>query len=90
MQESLNNALKYAEATAIDVQLTKTSQGDLQLSIKDNGIGMDVAAIDQTKHFGLLGMRERAQALHGSFKVDSALKAGTTIYIDIPYQPVSH
>ena len=90
VQESLNNALKYAEATAIDVQLTKTSQGDLQLSIKDNGIGMDVAAIDQTKHFGLLGMRERAQALHGSFKVDSALKAGTAIYIDIPYQPVNH
>ncbi len=84
VQESLNNAFKYANATRIDVQLTKNTKGDLQLSVKDNGVGMDVEAVDQTKHFGLLGMRERAQALHGSFKVDSALKAGTAIYINIP------
>ena len=90
VQESLNNALKYAKATRIDVQLTKNTIGDLQLSVKDNGIGMDVEAVDQTKHFGLLGMRERAQALHGSFKIASALKAGTAIYINIPYQPLNH
>lgn len=90
VQESLNNALKYAEATTIDVHLTKTETGALQLSIKDNGVGMDVGAVDQTRHFGILGMRERAQALHGSFKVDSALKAGTAIYIDIPNQSANH
>ncbi|MBC7698559.1 MAG: HAMP domain-containing protein, partial [Bacteroidia bacterium] len=90
VQESLNNALKYAKATRIDVQLTKNTKGDLQLSVKDNGVGMDVEAVDQTKHFGLLGMRERVQALHGSFKVDSTLKAGTAIYINIPYQPLNH
>jgi signal transduction histidine kinase len=92
VQESLNNALKYAEATTILIELTKTSLGELQLTIKDNGVGMDVEAVDQTKHFGLLGMRERAQALHGSFKVDSALgpsavlAQGTAIYINIPNQ----
>ena len=90
VQESLNNALKYAKATRIDVQLTKNTQGDLQLSVKDNGVGMDVEAVDQTKHFGLLGMRERAQALRGIFKVDSTLKVGTAIYINIPYQPLNH
>lgn len=89
VQESLNNALKYAGATMIDIQLTKTKMGELQLSIKDNGIGMDVDSIDQTKQFGLLGMRERVQALHGSFNVDAAPGLGTAIYINIPNHPLS-
>lgn len=89
VQESLNNALKYAQAGNIDVLLTKTTGGDLQLSIKDNGIGMNVDAVDQTKCFGLLGMRERVQALQGSFHIDAALNLGTAIYINIPHQPLS-
>jgi two-component system sensor histidine kinase UhpB len=87
VQESLNNALKYAQATAIDVELTEMKTGELQLNIKDNGIGMDIEAVDQTEHFGLLGMRERVQALHGSFNVVAALNQGTAIYINIPNHP---
>ena len=90
VQESLNNALKYANATTIDIALSKSIAGDLQLNIKDNGIGMDVDAIDQTKHFGLLGMRERVQALHGSFSVNAASNQGTAIYINIPSHTVNH
>jgi len=84
VQESLNNALKYANATTIEIALSKSTMGDLQLSIKDNGIGMDVEAVDQTKHFGLLGMRERVQALHGNFSVEAAVNRGTAIHINIP------
>jgi two-component system sensor histidine kinase UhpB len=84
VQESINNALKYAQATTIEVRLIKTSEGELQLSIKDNGIGMNVEAVDQTRHFGLLGMRERVQALHGSFNMEAAPNQGTAIYINVP------
>src|SRR5450830_2104173 len=87
VQESLNNALKYADATIIEIELCKTTTGDLLLNIKDNGIGMDVDAVDQTKHFGLLGMRERVQALHGSFNMEAAINQGTAIYINIPNHP---
>jgi len=90
VQESLNNALKYAQASHIDVKLTKTMAGDLQLDIKDDGIGMDVDAVDQSKCFGMLGMRERVQALHGSFNIDAALNQGTAININIPHQPLNH
>jgi len=86
VQESLNNALKYAQATKIDVSLTKTKDGELQLSVQDNGVGMDIDAVDQTRHFGLLGMRERAQALHGTFSLESTPKSGTTIKISVPLQ----
>lgn len=86
VQESLNNAFKYAEASTIDIKLTKSKAGEVQLEVKDNGIGMDIAEVDQTKHFGLLGIRERAQALHGTFKLEAAHNQGTTIRIKIPNQ----
>jgi two-component system sensor histidine kinase UhpB len=85
-QESLNNALKYAQATAIAITLSKSNDGELRLHIQDNGIGMNFEAVDQSQHFGLLGMRERVQALHGSFNVHSAPNQGTTIAIIIPNQ----
>lgn len=89
VQESLNNALKYADATTIEIELCKTATGDLLLNIKDNGVGMDVDAVDQTKHFGLLGMRERVQALHGVFNMEAAISQGTAIHINIPNHPLN-
>jgi len=88
VQESLNNALKYAQASTIDITLSKSRDGELRLHIQDNGIGMNFEAVDQSQHFGLLGMRERVQALHGSFNVHSAPNQGTTIAIIIPNQSV--
>ena len=84
VQESLNNAFKYAQATKIDVRLTRTADGELQLSIEDNGVGMDVEAVDQATHFGLLGMRERVQALNGTFNIIASPNRGTRIHITVP------
>lgn len=90
VQESINNALKYAQASELSVKLSQMSSSKtpkIQLVITDNGIGMDVQEVDQTKHFGLLGMRERAQALNGTFVVKSLPNKGTKITVTIP-QPV--
>ena len=90
VQEAINNAIKHAEATQITIDLATTKTGALQLTIRDDGIGMDVNNVDQTNHFGLLGMRERVQGFHGSFNIDSepsskkAAHKGTIIYINIP------
>ncbi|MGQ0443517.1 MAG: HAMP domain-containing sensor histidine kinase, partial [Methylophilaceae bacterium] len=86
VQESVNNAIKHAEASKIEINLAINKKEALQLTIKDDGKGMDIHAVDQTNHFGLLGMRERAQGLHGSFNIDSELNKGTTIYINIPQE----
>ncbi|MGQ2966986.1 ATP-binding protein, partial [Methylophilus sp.] len=69
------------------VHIVSAADG-LQLTISDDGIGMQVEAVDQTRHFGLLGMRERVQALHGQFKVVSEPKTGlgTTLDIRLPLQ----
>ncbi len=85
VQEGLNNAIKYANATQIKVELNKvmSTKGEtLELKIVDNGVGMDIEAVDQTKHFGLLGMKERVQALEGEFNMTA--DNGVTISIQIP------
>ena len=84
VQESINNSIKHAQATTLDIELIMTDTNDLTLTIKDDGKGMDILAVDQTNHFGLLGIRERVQGLYGTFSVDSELGKGTAINIKIP------
>lgn len=83
VQEAINNALKHAQASIIDIRLIAQDNA-LQLTIKDNGVGMNIEAVDQTQHFGLLGMRERVQGFHGSFQVVSEPNLGSALNINIP------
>ena len=83
VQESINNALKHAQAKSIEVSLTLL-ENELQLLINDDGVGMNMASVDQSQHFGLLGIRERVQGFHGSFSLLSEPNRGTAIHINIP------
>lgn len=87
VQESVNNAIKHAHAQAINVHLTAEETG-VRLMVCDDGVGMQLEAVDQRQHFGLLGIRERVQALHGQFKVVSQpeVARGTTLDIRLPLQ----
>jgi two-component system, NarL family, sensor histidine kinase UhpB len=94
VQESINNAIKHAQAHNIAIKLEAAQTGALQLTIKDDGRGMDIDAVDHANHFGLLGMRERVQGFMGSFHMDSepnanAANKGTAIYINIPQAVIS-
>ena len=89
VQESVNNALKHAQATQIEVNLSQAKNGDLHLLIKDNGVGVLVDEVDQTQHFGLLGIRERTQAFHGQFNIESSPKKGTIISVHIPKESIA-
>lgn len=84
VQEAVTNALRYAQATTVEIRLEQQENGALQLSIKDNGVGMNICNVDQSQHFGLLGMRERMQALRGTFNLDSAPGEGTCITVTVP------
>lgn len=84
VQEAVTNALKYAEATEINIQMWRTQEGHIGLKVADNGIGMNICNVDQSSHFGLLGIRERVQALNGVFALESSDGAGTSINVEIP------
>ena len=81
-QEALNNVAKHAHASRVDVILERR-EGSAVLVIEDDGIGFDPAS-DGTKGLGLIGMRERAGLIGGTFQVESAAGKGTTIFMRMP------
>jgi signal transduction histidine kinase len=84
-QESINNAIKHASPKNVRVNLTFGSDS-LQLSVEDDGCGFDAdrASGSPAGHFGLLGMRERAEKIGGVLKIRSATGTGTKIELSLP------
>ncbi|SFA44452.1 two-component system, NarL family, sensor histidine kinase DegS [Parageobacillus thermantarcticus] len=82
VQEAVQNALKHAEATEIEVK-TEVKNNQLLVMVKDNGKGFDTT-VKKENAFGLMGMRERVDLLEGTLNIRSKIGAGTTIFIRIP------
>ena len=84
-QEALTNAVKHARPTRIRIDLTYEEK-QLRLRIRDDGRGFDASVPREwlDGHFGLLGMRERAEQLGGRLLVSSAPNEGTEITAEIP------
>lgn len=86
IQEAITNILKYSKATSASLAVLFTDNS-LSVTIEDNGVGFDVAnTLDNPdkRGLGLLGMRERAELIGGSFALRSSQGNGTTIIVDIP------
>jgi PAS domain S-box-containing protein len=86
-QETLNNILKHARATQISIRLDK-SQDEVSLEIQDNGIGFEIPRdwleLARRGHLGLVGMRERAEAIGGQLEIKSTPGEGTIMIVNIP------
>ena len=82
IQESVNNVLRHAQASRIDVSV-QTSAKSLQLEVIDNGVGQ-VDQFHTPGHFGVLGMRERAQALGGNFNLEQIEPSGVRVRVVLP------
>ena len=87
IQEALNNISKHANATRVVIHLNRkvevlTGDDMILLSIEDNGRGFNQK--QQPSGFGVLGMRERANAVHGTFSLYSAPSCGTQISAKFP------
>lgn len=83
IQESVTNALKYADATVFTVNCY-AERKDLLLLLKDDGKGFDAKKSEKGKSLGLIGMRERAFRWGGELNVRSTQNRGTTIELRIP------
>jgi signal transduction histidine kinase len=77
--EALTNAAKHAHATATDVQVT-IGEGVLRVSVRDNGRG----GADFGHGSGLIGLRDRAEALGGRLWLHSPPGEGTTLQVQLP------
>ena len=84
VQEALTNVKKYAEATQVQIILNTDPVAEtLTLFIQDDGVGLDLSG-RKRRGLGLIGMRERAQALDGYYKMESQPKQGVKIIFSIP------
>ena len=81
IQEALNNATKHGGARHAQVEIIE-DDASVHLAVRDDGSGFDPVA--HTDGFGLLGMRERVELLHGTLAVDSSPGHGTTIKATFP------
>jgi signal transduction histidine kinase len=81
-QESLENVVYHANAQTLLVQLTM-SEETICLKVEDDGLGFDVKQSQVTGHYGLPGMRERAQAVGGELIVNSHPGQGTRIQLTL-------
>jgi ligand-binding sensor domain-containing protein/signal transduction histidine kinase len=84
-REALRNALQHGNAQRIESEIA-FSRNYLRVRFRDDGIGIDkaVLAYGQPGHWGLTGMRERAERLHGHLNIWSRPKAGTEVEVTIP------
>ena len=81
-QEALTNAIKYAKAHEIRIELVYEPTQCI-LRIKDNGQGFDVENQAMRNGFGLLGMAQRAERIRAELKIQSHLGQGTEIVVSI-------
>jgi signal transduction histidine kinase len=82
VQEALTNISKYAQATAVTVEIEATSE-IVRLSIVDNGCGFDRGS-SIGRGFGLQGMQERIAALSGTFTLETEPGKGCQIRVEVP------
>jgi signal transduction histidine kinase/ligand-binding sensor domain-containing protein len=83
--EALTNAFRHSKAETIEAELEYAADG-LRLVVRDAGVGVDPKEPDRKsdRHWGLTGMRERAQKIGASFKILSRVGTGTEVDLWVP------
>ena len=89
VQESINNVLKHADATAAVVRI-QAEETAVQITVQDDGRGFDPARQDERRGFGLLGIAERVRLLNGIYAVRSQVGEGTTLSVCLPHLKPIH
>jgi signal transduction histidine kinase len=86
LQESLNNVVRHARATRVDVSL-RVNDAELLVSVQDDGVGLDGHAESPSSRgtgMGMLSMRERVRAIGGRLQVTSSPGKGTRVECRLP------
>jgi signal transduction histidine kinase len=92
VQEALNNVRWHAQADTVWIDLGLRSPDRIWLEIRDDGHGFEpgrrVSDIpgDDGRGLGLLHMRERVEAMRGSFRMETGPTVGTTITVTLPLE----
>lgn len=83
LQEALTNITRHANASRVDIDLM-INEGNLNLTVNDNGVGMKYDPMEKRKSMGLISMRERANFMGGNLNINSEIGEGTEIQLVVP------
>jgi signal transduction histidine kinase len=81
VSEALTNATKHAHPSRVDIEAT-ARESSLHLSIRDDGVG----GADPARGSGLIGLRDRVEALGGTIDVESPVDVGTAVVVALPLE----
>ena len=81
LQELITNTIKHAKATEVDIQFNLL-ENSINLLFEDNGLGFDSGKTSEG--IGLNNIKSRIKKINGDFNIDSHMKRGTIINIEIP------
>ena len=87
-QEMLSNVGRHAQASAIAVSI-EADRELLNLSVRDNGIGVSLEALDSRTSYGVMGMRERARHFGGDIVIVSERGQGATFKLQLPLKSIA-
>lgn len=84
-REALVNAFRHAQAGKIEVEVEYAAK-NLRIVVRDDGTGIDSQVLESGKdgHWGLSGMRERAESIGARLRVWSRINTGTEVELSIP------
>jgi two-component system, NarL family, sensor histidine kinase UhpB len=85
VQESLTNVARHAQATRVRIGLRRVGDS-VELEVADNGVGATAPPSPRDSQFGLLGMRERADMLGGSFAFGQGDDGGARVRVHVPWR----
>ncbi len=83
VQEALTNVARHAKASRVEVRVARDEDA-VSIAVRDNGVGFNMPDERSRYSRGLLGMRERAYLLGGTFSIVSAPGKGTSLEVRIP------
>ena len=79
VSEALTNAAKYARASVVHVEV-ETGDGMLRVAVRDDGLG----GADPASGSGLIGLKDRAEAVGGKITLESPRGVGTSLHVELP------
>jgi signal transduction histidine kinase len=85
VSEALTNAAKHARASSVQVDVD-VEGGVLRVAVRDDGVG----GVDPARGSGLLGLKDRAEAIGGSTSLHSPAHGGTSVQIELPLADPVH
>jgi signal transduction histidine kinase len=83
IQEAVNNVIKHAAATKLDISINNDNDGT-DVLIEDNGKGFNINAALKKEGIGLQNIKDRIEYLSGTVQWDSSENNGTVVSIFIP------